>query len=45
MLFGLFVAWETKNIKVTVLNDSKYIGEWGFFTFLNDSKYIGEWVF
>ena len=30
MLFGLFVAWETKNIKVTVLNDSKYIGEWGF---------------
>ncbi|XP_066915175.1 gamma-aminobutyric acid type B receptor subunit 2-like [Clytia hemisphaerica] len=26
LIFGLFLAWETRNVKVAVLNDSKYIG-------------------
>ena len=27
LIFGLFLAWETRNVKVAVLNDSKYIGK------------------
>ena len=26
LLFGLFLAWETRNVSIPVLNDSKYIG-------------------
>ena len=26
MLFGLFLAWETRNVEVAALNDSKQIG-------------------
>lgn len=27
LLFGLFLAWETRNVKIPALNDSHYIGE------------------
>lgn len=26
LLFGLFLAWETRNVTIPALNDSKYIG-------------------
>ena len=26
VIFGLFLAWETRNVNLAVLNDSKYIG-------------------
>ena len=26
VLFGLFLAWETRNVTIPALNDSKYIG-------------------
>ena len=26
LLFGLFLAWETRNVTIAALNDSKYIG-------------------
>ena len=26
LLFGLFLAWETRNVSIPALNDSKYIG-------------------
>ncbi|XP_008563462.1 PREDICTED: gamma-aminobutyric acid type B receptor subunit 2-like, partial [Galeopterus variegatus] len=26
MLFGCFLAWETRNVSIPALNDSKYIG-------------------
>ena len=26
LLFGVFLAWETRNVTIPVLNDSKYIG-------------------
>ena len=26
MVFGIFLAWETRNIEIKALNDSKYIG-------------------
>ena len=26
MLFGVFLAWETRNVTIPALNDSKYIG-------------------
>ena len=26
MLFGVVLAWETRNVKIPALNDSKYIG-------------------
>jgi len=26
MLFGLFLAWETRNVEIAALNDSKQIG-------------------
>ena len=26
LLFGLFLAWETRNVSIPVLNDSRYIG-------------------
>lgn len=26
LIFGLFLAWETRNVTVTALNDSKFIG-------------------
>ena len=31
MLFGLFMAWETRKVKVAALNDSKQIGIFLFF--------------
>lgn len=27
MAFGCFLAWETRNVNIPALNDSKYIGE------------------
>ena len=27
LLFGLFMAWETRHVKIEALNDSKYIGK------------------
>jgi hypothetical protein len=27
MIFGLFVAYETRRVKVEAINDSKYIGK------------------
>ena len=26
LLFGLFLAWETRNVKIPALNDSRHIG-------------------
>ena len=26
LLFGVFLAWETRNVKIVAMNDSKYIG-------------------
>ena len=26
LLFGLFLAWETRNVSIPALNDSRYIG-------------------
>ena len=26
VLFGVYMAWETRNVKIPVLNDSQYIG-------------------
>ena len=26
LLFGIFLAWETRNVSIPALNDSKYIG-------------------
>lgn len=26
LLFGIFLAWETRNVAIPALNDSKYIG-------------------
>ena len=26
LLFGLFLAWETRNVRIPALNDSRYIG-------------------
>ena len=26
LLFGIFLAWETRNVTIPTLNDSKYIG-------------------
>lgn len=26
MLFGMFLAWETRHVTIPALNDSKYIG-------------------
>ena len=28
--FGCFLAWETRNVNIPALNDSKYIGKFGF---------------
>jgi len=27
LMFGLFMAWETRNVHIPVLNDSKHIGK------------------
>lgn len=27
LVFGLFLAWETRNVTIPVLNDSRYIGK------------------
>ena len=29
LLFGLFLAWETRKVKIATLNDSRYIGKSG----------------
>jgi gamma-aminobutyric acid type B receptor len=26
LLFGVYMAWETRNVKIPALNDSQYIG-------------------
>ena len=26
MLFGVFLAWETRHVKIPALNDSRYVG-------------------
>ena len=26
MLFGVFLAWETRNVNIPALNDSRYVG-------------------
>ena len=26
LLFGMFMAWETRNVQIAALNDSRYIG-------------------
>lgn len=30
LIFGLFLAWETRKVKIATLNDSRYIGTWYF---------------
>ena len=29
LLFGLFLAWETRKVEIATLNDSRYIGKSG----------------
>ena len=33
LLFGLFLAWETRNVKIAALNDSQHVGKKGSFSF------------
>ena len=28
LIFGLFLAWETRKVKIATLNDSRYIGKY-----------------
>ena len=45
LLFGLFLAWETRNVKIPALNDSHHIGmsAWiflGIEVFPSDNDYV-----
>lgn len=35
LIFGAFLAWETRHVTVPALNDSKYIGKKVFFFFIS----------
>lgn len=30
LVFGLFLAWETRKVKIAALNDSHHIGKFGY---------------
>lgn len=48
LLFGIFIAWMTRNVTIPVLNDSRYIGI-NFFkfwiTFHQQTKKIKKYIF
>ena len=43
LLFGLFLAWETRNVNIPVLNDSQHIGKSFEITVGFDANFLARW--